>query len=144
MKVPVAAPDQQRWSQESHFWGFVFGTSEACGHKCSTPLFPREKSAFMFTFLWFLSNMKNILFCHSGLVCFVCSEWSQCSSYLILKMTYTNDTINAGLFHFLCFLGNQPEEEEEDVVWEFITSKRRGEARDDCNWFQADMWGNFT
>lgn len=57
-------------------------------------------------------------------------------------MTYTNSNIKAGLFHFLCFLGNHPEEEEgeeEDVAWEFITSKRRGEARDDCSWFQADI-----
>lgn len=80
--------------------------------------------------------MKKILFCHSGLVCFVRSERS--SSYLILKMTYTNDNIKAALFRFLCFLGNHPEEEE-DVAGEFIASKRRGETRDDCSWFQADI-----
>lgn len=57
-------------------------------------------------------------------------------------MTYTNDNLKAALFHFLCFLGNHPEEEgeeEEDVAWEFIASKRRGETRDDCNWLQADI-----
>lgn len=86
----------------------------SCGHKHTTPLFPRE--TFYLPFCGSFQTWRR--------------SWCVFVSQLLTSKTQRvkTPTWRAGLYHFLCFLGTA-EAEEADVAGECITSKRRGLKR---------------